>query len=116
MPLRCTFCLPVKSLLIWFGGLELPILVPVSENQTGTWYDLGASITGINIYVFEEPDPELEWELRFLREKKEKRKRLEPGAKRQLILVPSGLELILIFTTGTTTGTGFTTKTRIVIF
>jgi hypothetical protein len=45
-----------------------------------------------------------------------KTKRLEPGAKRQLILVPSGLELILIFTTGTTTGTGITTKTRIVIF
>jgi hypothetical protein len=102
--------------LIWFGGLELPILVPVSENQTGTWYDLGTFITGINIYVFEEPDPELEWELRFLREKKEKRKRLEPGAKRQLILVPSGLELILISTTGSTTGTGITTKTRIVIF
>jgi hypothetical protein len=50
----------VKSLLIWFGGLELPILVPVNENQTGTWYDLRTSITGINIYVFDEPDPELD--------------------------------------------------------
>jgi hypothetical protein len=75
MPLRCTFCLPVKSLLIWFGGLELPVLVPVSDNQTGTYYDLGTSITGINIYVFEEPDPELEWELRFLRKKKGKKNR-----------------------------------------
>jgi hypothetical protein len=75
MPLRCTFCLPVKSLLIWSGGLELPVLVPVGENQTGTWYDLGASITVINTYVFEEPDPELEWELRFLRKKKGKKKK-----------------------------------------
>jgi hypothetical protein len=33
---------------------------------------LGTSITGINSFVFEEP--ELEWELRFLRKKKEKKK------------------------------------------